>query len=109
MSMNRIDQYPGRGSANLCRARKKPVDVTATTASQLITPTVRTHGVDPDYITMRPAIATASARHPTRRLHAVRGAVDPAGQSDRIARRSERVAAVDHDRRGPPEPGPGCT
>jgi hypothetical protein len=67
MSMNRIDQYPGRGSGNSCRAQKKPVNVTAAAASQLATPTTRSHGVDPDNITIRPAIAMASARYPTRR------------------------------------------
>jgi hypothetical protein len=44
---------------------KNPVNVT--TASQMIPPTARTHGVDPDDITMMPAMATASAKHPTRR------------------------------------------
>ena len=67
MSMNRIDQYPGRGSGNSCRAQKKPVNVTAAAASQLVTPTTRSHGVVPDNITIRPPIATASARYPTRR------------------------------------------
>ena len=67
MSMNLIDQYPGRGSGNWHRAQKTPVKVTAATASQMINPTARTHGVDPDNITTRPAIATASARYPTRR------------------------------------------
>ena len=67
MSMNRIDQYPGRGSGNSCRAQKNPVNVTAAAESQMITPAARTHGVDPDDITMRPAMATASARYPTRR------------------------------------------
>jgi hypothetical protein len=37
MSMNRIDQYPGRGSGNSCRGHKNPVNVTAAAASQLIT------------------------------------------------------------------------
>ena len=65
--MNRIDQYPGRGSGSSCRAQKNPANVTAAAASQMITPTARTHGVDPDNITMRPAMATASPTYPTRR------------------------------------------
>ena len=64
MSMNRIDQYPGRGSTP-CRDQKNPVNVTAAEASQMITPIARTHGVDPNDITMRPAMATASPRDPT--------------------------------------------
>jgi hypothetical protein len=61
MSMNRIDQYPGRGSGSSCRAWKTPVTVTTAAASQMITPTARTHGVDPDTITIRPTTAMASA------------------------------------------------
>ena len=67
MSMNRIDQYPGRGSGNSCRAHKNPVNVTAAAASQLITPTARSHSVDPDDNTMTPTMATTSARYPTRK------------------------------------------
>ena len=48
MSMNRIDQYPGRGSGSSCRDQKNPANVTAAAASQMITPTARTHGVDPN-------------------------------------------------------------
>src|ERR1019366_818634 len=67
MSMNLIDQYPGRGSGSSCRGQKNPANVTATAASQMNTPTARTHGVDPNDITMRPATATASPTYPTRR------------------------------------------
>src|SRR5665213_2094630 len=67
MSMNRIDQYPGRGSGSSCRDQKNTANVTAAAASQMITPTARTHGVDPNDITMRPAMATASPTYPTRR------------------------------------------
>ena len=65
--MNRIDQNVGRGSGNSCRACTKPVNVTGTVQSQTITPTARTHGVDPDSITIKPAKATASPTYPTRR------------------------------------------
>ena len=34
--MNRIDQYPGRGSGSSCRAQKNPANVTAAAASQVI-------------------------------------------------------------------------
>jgi len=67
MSMNRIDQYPGRGSGSSWRVRKNPANVTAAEASQMITPMARTHGVDPNDITMTPAMATASPTYPTRR------------------------------------------
>ena len=67
MSMNRIDQNPGRGWGNSRRAQTNPVKVTAATASQPITPTARTHGEDPDNIRMRPAIPMANATYPTRR------------------------------------------
>ena len=67
MSMNRTDQKPGRGSGSSCRAKRNPVHVTTAAASQRITPAARTHGVDPDTITTRPATPTASARYPTRR------------------------------------------
>src|SRR3974390_914850 len=67
MSMNRIDQYPGRGSGNSFRAQTNPVMVTAATTNQPITPTARIHGVDPDNITIRPTRATASVIYPTRR------------------------------------------
>jgi hypothetical protein len=36
--------------------------VTAAAESQMIIPTARTHDVDPNDITMRPVIPTASAR-----------------------------------------------
>ena len=62
MSINRIDQNPGRGSGSSCRARKNPVTVTAAAASQKITPPARSHGVDPDNIAMRPATMTTNAR-----------------------------------------------
>jgi len=67
MSMNRIDQYPGRGSGTSCRDRKNLTNVTVAEASQMITPMARTHGVDPNDITMRPAMATVSPTYPTRR------------------------------------------
>src|SRR5580692_6094563 len=67
MSMNRIDQYPGRGSGSSCRARKNPVRVTTAAASQMIAPMAKTHGVDPDTITMRPTMPTDNPRYPTRR------------------------------------------
>jgi hypothetical protein len=60
MSMNRIDQSPGRWSGSSCRDQKNPVNVTAAAASQMITPTARTHGVDPDNITIKPEMPTAS-------------------------------------------------
>jgi hypothetical protein len=58
--MNRIDQSPGRRSGSSCRAEKNPVNVTAAAASQMVTPTARTHDVIPDSITMRPTRATVS-------------------------------------------------
>jgi len=64
--MNRIDQNVGRGSGSSCRARKNPVSVTGTVQSQMITPTARTHVVDEDSSTIRPASATASPTYPTR-------------------------------------------
>jgi hypothetical protein len=67
MSINRIDQYPGRGSGRSCRDQKNPANVTAAVASHMITPMTRTHGVDPNDITMMPAMATASPTYPTRR------------------------------------------
>ena len=67
MSMNRIDQNVGRGSGSSCRAHKNPVNVTATVPSQMITPTARTHGVDPDDFTIKPAMPTANPMYPTRR------------------------------------------
>jgi hypothetical protein len=67
MSMSRIDQSRGRGSGSTCRAKRKPVNVTGTVASQMITPLARTHDVDPNASAMRPAMATASPRYPTRR------------------------------------------
>ena len=67
MSMNLIDQNPGRGSGSWCRAHRNPVDMTTAAASQLITPTARIHDVDPDNITMRPATTTANPTYPTRR------------------------------------------
>jgi hypothetical protein len=53
---------PVRGSrlGKLYRNRKNPANVTAEAASQMITLRARTHGVDPNDITMKPAIATAS-------------------------------------------------
>jgi hypothetical protein len=65
--MNRIDQYPGRGSGSSCLDQRNPVNVTAAAASQMITPAARTHGVDPNDITMRPVMATASPTYPVRR------------------------------------------
>jgi hypothetical protein len=47
MSMNRIDQYPGRGSGSSFRDQKNPANVIAAEPSQMITPTARTHGVVP--------------------------------------------------------------
>lgn len=38
MSMNLIDQNPGRGSGSSCRDRKNPANVTAAAASQMNTP-----------------------------------------------------------------------
>jgi hypothetical protein len=60
MSMNRIDQYPGRGSGSSCRDQKNPANVTAAAASQMTTPTARTHGVDPG----RPENIENRARQP---------------------------------------------
>ncbi len=70
MRMNRLDQYPGRGSGSSCRDEKNPAKFTAAAASQMITPTARTHGVDPNDNTMTPAMATASPTYPTRRAYA---------------------------------------
>ena len=67
MSMNRIGHHPGRGSGKSCRALTNPVKVKAAATSQVITPTARTHAVDPDKDTMRPAMAIPSPRYPTRR------------------------------------------
>ncbi|MGB7053579.1 MAG: hypothetical protein WBG41_18595 [Acidimicrobiales bacterium] len=67
MSVNRIDQYPGRGSDSWCRDQKNPDNVTTAAASQVINPTARTHDVDPNDITMMSAMATESPKHPTRR------------------------------------------
>ncbi len=67
MSMNRIGQNPGRGSGSSWRALMNPVNVTVAAASQTMTPTARTHGVDPDHMMMRPARTTASPPYPTRR------------------------------------------
>ena len=58
---------PGSGLGELARDQKNPVKVTAAVASQMITPTASTHGVDPDDIVMRPAIATANPTYPNRR------------------------------------------
>lgn len=60
MSISRIDQSLGRGSDSSCRAEKKPVNVTGTVTSQMITPAARTHRVDPNATATRPAMATAS-------------------------------------------------
>jgi len=65
--MNRIDQNVGRGSGSSCLARRNPVNVAATVQIQMITPTARTHGVDPDSVTIKPTRATASPMYPTRR------------------------------------------
>ena len=67
MSLIRIDQSLGRGSGRSRRAQRKPVNVTGTVASQMITPVARTHDVDPEVSAMRPASATASPTYPTRR------------------------------------------
>ncbi len=66
MSISRIDHSLGRGSASPCRAERKPVNVTGTVASQMITPLATTHGVDPNASAMRPAKAIASPTYPTR-------------------------------------------
>jgi len=61
-SIQRIGQNPGRGSGSSRRAQKTPVKVTAAAASQMITPTTRTHGV----VAMMPAMATPNPRYPSR-------------------------------------------
>lgn len=66
MSMRRIDQSLGRGSGSSRRAERKPVNVTGTVASQMITPPAKTQGVDPNANAIRPARATARPRYPTR-------------------------------------------
>ena len=66
MSLNRIDQNPGRGSGSWCKDRKKPAAKTTAAVSQTTTPTARSHAVDPNDITMRPTKATASPTYPTR-------------------------------------------
>jgi hypothetical protein len=65
--MNRIGQYPGRGSGRRQRDRKNSVNVTAAEPSQTITPAAKTHGVDPNDIRRTPATATARPTYPTRR------------------------------------------
>ena len=67
MSIQRIDQYPGRGSGSSCRHQRNPVNVAAAAASQRNTPTASTHGVDPNDSTTSPAMATASPMYPPRR------------------------------------------
>ncbi len=69
ISMNRIDQNPGRGLGSRCRAQKKLPNATTAAKNQVISPTPRTHGVDPNSITMRPAMTTTSATNPIRRDH----------------------------------------
>jgi hypothetical protein len=64
MSMSRIDQYPGCGSGSSRRLQTTPARVTTAAASHVITPTTKTHGVDPDETTMTPTMATASPRTP---------------------------------------------
>jgi len=66
MSISRIDHSLGRGSGSPCRVERKPVNVTGTVASQMITPLATTHGVDPNASAMRPATAMASPTYPTR-------------------------------------------
>jgi len=61
-SIQRIGQNPGRGSGSSRRAQQTPVKVTAAAASQMITPTTRTHGV----VAMMPAMATPNPRYPSR-------------------------------------------
>src|SRR5215813_13915347 len=65
--MSRIDQSLGRGSGSSRRAQRKPVNVTGTVASQMITPPARTQDEDPNASAMRPAVATTSPRYPRRR------------------------------------------
>ena len=48
MSMSLIDQSLGRGSGSSLRAQRKPVNVTGTVPSQMITPLANTHDVDPE-------------------------------------------------------------
>jgi hypothetical protein len=66
MSMNRIDQYPGRGSESSTRDQKNPTNVSTAAAIHMIAPTAKTHG-DPNDITMMPSMATTSPTYPTRR------------------------------------------
>ena len=61
MSIDRIDQNPGRGSGSSCRASWNPVAVTAAATSQKITPTPRIQDVDPDNVAIRPATTTINA------------------------------------------------
>lgn len=112
MGMNRIDQNPGRGPGSSCRAQRRPVNVTAAAASQMITPPARTHAVDPDDITMRPAMATASARYPTRRAQTAilqcplrRSSV---GSSTPMTLREPRMREQRHRSRGPVLRGGYC-
>jgi hypothetical protein len=66
MSMNRIDQYPGRGSGNSCLAQKKPVKVTPAPASQLITPMLRPEATPQSRGQPRPPRPAKSAEYPRR-------------------------------------------
>ncbi len=66
MSMNRIDQNPGRGSGSSRRDQRNPVNVTAAEASQMIIPMAKTHGVDPNDTMMMPTRATDNPTYPTR-------------------------------------------
>src|SRR5581483_263703 len=66
MSMSRIDQSFGRGSSSSCRAKRNPVNVTGTVASQTITPQARIHGVYPSASATSPANARANPTYPAR-------------------------------------------
>lgn len=66
MRTNLIAQKPGLGSGSSCRAQQNPARVTPTAASQTIIPGTRTHSLDSDHITIRPAMAPTSPRYPTR-------------------------------------------
>ncbi len=67
INIHRIGHNPGRGLGSCDRDKKTPINVTVAKASQRITPTARTQGVDPDFITMIPVMATTSETYPALR------------------------------------------
>jgi hypothetical protein len=88
---------PGSWLGKLVRDNKKPNNVMAAAESQMITPTARTHGVDPNEFTIRPATATAN---PTRRQLWMVGRLNngvrsPAPRIAQSFRQSQSVLGLD--------------